>query len=164
MPPVYSPLSLILCHLSTLVVRHHLPGVPLPSSRLYNLSKPEREAMERYIRDSLAVGIIRPSSSPLGAGFFFVEKKDSTPRPCINYRGLNDITVKNKYPLPLMHTAFDSLQGATVFSLTSVTHTTLLGLERVTSGKLLLIPLLDILSILLCHSGSQTLLQSSRPW
>lgn len=71
--------------------------------------------MERCIKDSLAAGIIRPSSSPFGAGFFFVEK-DGTPRPCINYRGLNDITVNNKYPLPLMHSAFDSLQGTTVFT------------------------------------------------
>lgn len=48
-----------------------LPGATLPTSRLYNLSRPEREAMEKYISDSLAAGIIRPSSSPVGAGFFF---------------------------------------------------------------------------------------------
>ena len=60
--------------------------------------------------------IIRPSSSTLGAGFFFVGKKDGTLRPCIDFRGLNDITVKNKYPLPLMNSAFESLQGATMFS------------------------------------------------
>uniref|UniRef100_A0A8D0D3W8 Retrotransposon gag domain-containing protein n=1 Tax=Sander lucioperca TaxID=283035 RepID=A0A8D0D3W8_SANLU len=92
------------------------PGAPLPSSRLYNLSRPEREAMERYIGDSLAAGIIRPSTSPVGAGFFFVDKKDKTLRPCIDFRGLNNITVKNKYPLPLINSAFEPLQGATVFS------------------------------------------------
>uniref|UniRef100_A0A3P9BBG8 Chromo domain-containing protein n=1 Tax=Maylandia zebra TaxID=106582 RepID=A0A3P9BBG8_9CICH len=91
-----------------------LPGAPLPSSRLYNIAKPERESMERYITDSLAVGIIRPSTSPLGAGFFFVEKKDKTLRPCIDFRGLNKITVKNKYPLPLLVSAFELLQGATL--------------------------------------------------
>ena len=53
-----------------------LPGAPLPACRLYNVSKPEYEAMETYIRDSLAAGIIRPSSSPVAAGFFFVSKKD----------------------------------------------------------------------------------------
>ncbi|KAI3376970.1 hypothetical protein L3Q82_000205 [Scortum barcoo] len=58
-----------------------LPGASLPTSRLYNLSRPEREAMEKYISESLAAGLIRPSSSPLGAGFFFVEKKDKTLRP-----------------------------------------------------------------------------------
>ncbi|CAJ1048226.1 uncharacterized protein lrfn4b [Xyrichtys novacula] len=72
--------------------------------------------METYINDSLAAGIIRPSSSPAGAGFFFVEKKDKTLRPCIDYRGLNEITVKNRYPLPLISTAFELLQGATIFS------------------------------------------------
>lgn len=93
-----------------------LPGAPLPSSRLFNLSRPERETMEQYINDSLAAGIIRPSSSPLGAGFFFVDKKDKTLRPCVDYRGLNDITVKNKYPLPLLSSAFEPLQGATIFT------------------------------------------------
>ncbi len=71
--------------------------------------------MERYIHDSLVAGIIRPSSSPAGAGFFFVEK-DGSLRPCIDYRGLNDITVKNRYPLPLMSSAFELLQGATIFT------------------------------------------------
>lgn len=62
-----------------------LPGATLPTSRLYSLSQPEREAMEKYITDSLAAGIIWPSSSPVAAGFFFVEKKDKTLRPCIDY-------------------------------------------------------------------------------
>ncbi len=58
---------------------------------------------------------VRPSSSPLGAGFFFVAK-DKTLSPCTDYRGLNNITVKNKYPLPLISSAFEPLQGVTVFS------------------------------------------------
>lgn len=53
-------------------------GAAFPSSRLYSLSKPEQEAMETYIKESLAAGIIRSSSSPLGPGFFFVGKKDGT--------------------------------------------------------------------------------------
>lgn len=70
--------------------------------------------MKRYIAESLAVGIIHPSSSPLGVGFFFVE--DKSLRPCIDYRGLNDITIKNKYPLPLISSAFKALQDARVFT------------------------------------------------
>jgi hypothetical protein len=66
--------------------------------------------------DSLATGFIRPSSSPAGIGFFFVEKKNKTLHPCIDYRGLNDITVKNRYPLPLISSALELLQEATVFS------------------------------------------------
>ncbi|XP_064820987.1 uncharacterized protein LOC135538716 [Oncorhynchus masou masou] len=92
------------------------PGAAFPKGRLYSISRPEREALETYIKESLAAGLISPSSSPLGAGFCFVSKKDGSLRPCIDYRGLNDITVKNKYPLPLMSSAFDSLQGATVFT------------------------------------------------
>ncbi len=72
--------------------------------------------METYIRDSPAGGIIRPSSSPGGAVFFFVAKKDCTLHPCIDFRGLNNITVKNKYPLPLINAAFEPLQGATSLS------------------------------------------------
>uniref|UniRef100_A0A8C1LRZ5 Gypsy retrotransposon integrase-like protein 1 n=1 Tax=Cyprinus carpio TaxID=7962 RepID=A0A8C1LRZ5_CYPCA len=93
-----------------------LPGTSPPRGRLYSLSGPEREAMEKYINDSQVAGIIRPSSSPAGAGFFFVGKKDGSLRPCIDYRGLNDITVKNRYPLPLMSSAFELLQGATIFT------------------------------------------------
>ncbi|KAM7385058.1 hypothetical protein PAMP_001156 [Pampus punctatissimus] len=55
--------------------------------------------MESYIRDSLAAGIIGLSSSPLGAGFFFVSKKDKSLRPCIDFRGLNNITLRNKLDL-----------------------------------------------------------------
>ncbi|KAI3354114.1 hypothetical protein L3Q82_018667 [Scortum barcoo] len=65
------------------------PGTTPPRGRLYSLSALEREAMEAYINDSLAAGIIRPSSSPAGAGFFFVEKKDKTLRPCIELRSVS---------------------------------------------------------------------------
>jgi hypothetical protein len=58
--------------------------------------------MEEYIKESLATGAVGPSASPASARFFFVEKKDMTLRPCIDYRGLNDITVKNRYPLPIL--------------------------------------------------------------
>lgn len=60
----------------------------------YPFSAIEREAMVGYISDSLAVKLIRTSSSPAGAIFFFVEKKDGSLYPCINYQGLNDITVR----------------------------------------------------------------------
>ncbi|KAJ8346477.1 hypothetical protein SKAU_G00278780 [Synaphobranchus kaupii] len=93
-----------------------LAGAKLPSGRLYSLSGPEKLAMEEYIHDSLASGIIRPSSSPVGAGFFFVGKKDGSLRPCIDYRGLNQVTIRNKYPLPLINTAFEPLSPAVTFT------------------------------------------------
>ena len=93
-----------------------LPGASPPRGRLYSLSVSESQAMKDYIIDALRLGLIRPSTSPAAAPFFFVGKKDGGLRPCIDYRGLNNITRKNKYPLPLMSTAFERLQGATVFT------------------------------------------------
>ena len=72
--------------------------------------------MDKYIGESLAAGLIRPSSSPVGAGFFFVRKKDGSLRPCIDYPGLNDITVKNRNPIPLISSAFATLQKGRYFT------------------------------------------------
>ncbi|KAK3546814.1 hypothetical protein QTP86_003082 [Hemibagrus guttatus] len=58
--------------------------------------------MDSYIEKALATGLIRPSTFPAGAGFFFVGKKGGGLRPCIDCRGLNKITICNRYPLPLM--------------------------------------------------------------
>uniref|UniRef100_A0A3P9KE27 CCHC-type domain-containing protein n=1 Tax=Oryzias latipes TaxID=8090 RepID=A0A3P9KE27_ORYLA len=93
-----------------------LDGAPLPKGRLFNLSGPEKTAMENYIQEALSLGHIRPSSSPVGAGFFFVEKKDQSLRPCIDYRELNQITVKDKDSLPLINSVFDSVQGSNIFT------------------------------------------------
>lgn len=93
-----------------------LPGAPIPKGRLYSILGPERAAMDEYISSSLKARIICPSSSPAGAGFFFVGKKDGTLRPCIDYSPLNDITVKNCYPPPLISSAFELQQSATVFT------------------------------------------------
>lgn len=72
--------------------------------------------MEKYITESLAAGLICASTSPVAAGFFFIEKRDKILRLCIDYRGLNKIMVKNEYPLPLLTSAFELLQRATVFT------------------------------------------------
>jgi hypothetical protein len=64
----------------------------------------------------LEKGYIRPSTSPWAAPVLFVEKKDGTKRMCIDYRALNEVTVKNKYPLPRIKDLFDQLRGASVFS------------------------------------------------
>ncbi|KAI4898934.1 hypothetical protein NFI96_007063 [Prochilodus magdalenae] len=93
-----------------------LPGTSPPRGHLFSLSGPEKTAMERYIQEALAQGFIWPSTSPAGAGFFFVGKKDGGLCPCIDYRGLNKITAKDRYPLPLMTTAFETLQQASIFT------------------------------------------------
>lgn len=71
---------------------------------------------KRQVDDLLQKGYIRPSSSPWRAPVIFVEKKDHTQRMCVDYRALNDVTIKNKYPLPRIDDLFDQLKGATVFS------------------------------------------------
>ncbi|XP_069593719.1 uncharacterized protein [Ranitomeya imitator] len=87
-----------------------------PRGIIYPLSPAETQAMSEYVQENLAKGFIRKSSSPAGAAFFFVKKKDGYLHPCIDYRGLNNITVKNKYPLPLISELFDRLRGARVFT------------------------------------------------
>ncbi|XP_063813397.1 vomeronasal type-2 receptor 116-like [Pseudophryne corroboree] len=78
-----------------------ISGKVPPQGRTYPLSLPETHSLEEYIKENLAKGFIQPSSSPAGAGFFFVKKKDDGLRPCIDYRGLNDITVKNRFDFKL---------------------------------------------------------------
>uniref|UniRef100_A0A3B1KEA5 Gypsy retrotransposon integrase-like protein 1 n=1 Tax=Astyanax mexicanus TaxID=7994 RepID=A0A3B1KEA5_ASTMX len=91
-------------------------GATLPKARVYPLTRDEEKAMEEYVSEALAQGFIRPSKSPVGSGFFFVKKKDGGLRPCIDYRGLNDITKKFAYPLPLIPVALEQLRGASYFS------------------------------------------------
>ncbi|KAK3567175.1 hypothetical protein QTP86_011394 [Hemibagrus guttatus] len=93
-----------------------LPNTSLPKWWIYHLSLPESKAMEEYIETALAVGHILPSTSPAAAGFFFVGKRDGGLRPCIDYRGLNAITVRYPYPLPLVPAALKQLRGARVFT------------------------------------------------
>ncbi|KAK3506360.1 hypothetical protein QTP70_031350 [Hemibagrus guttatus] len=93
-----------------------LPNTSLPKGRIYPLSLPESKAMENYIEGALAAGHIWPSTSPAAAGFFFVEKKDGGLRPCIDYRGLNAITIRYPYPLPLVPAALEQLRWARVFT------------------------------------------------
>ncbi|KAK3561610.1 hypothetical protein QTP86_010683 [Hemibagrus guttatus] len=77
---------------------------------------PSYQAMEDYIETALAAGHIRPSTSPAAAGFFFVGKKDGGLWPCIDYWGLNAITVRYPYPLPLVPAVLEQLRGARVFT------------------------------------------------
>ncbi len=93
-----------------------MPGTSLPKGRIFPLSQPDSEAMKKYIEEELAKGFIRPSSSPASARFFFVKKKDGGLRPCIDYRGLNDITTKFRYPLPLVPAALEQLRQAKYFT------------------------------------------------
>ena len=83
-----------------------------PYGPLYNLSRVELEELRRYLDDALAKGWIRHSTSPAGAPILFVPKKDGGLRLCVDYRGLNAVTVKNRHPLPLISETLDRLSGA----------------------------------------------------
>ena len=76
----------------------------------------ELKELKIQLEEILEKGFIRPSVSSLGAPVLFVKKKDGTVRLCIDYRELNKITIKNKYPLPWIVDLFNQLQGAGVFS------------------------------------------------
>ncbi len=144
-----------------------LPGTCPTRGRIFSLSPPERIAMDTYIKESLAAGIIRASTSPAGTGFFFVGKKDGGLRPCIDYRALNKITVRNRYPLPLMASAFELLQGASIFSkldLLNAYHLVRIqwNEDGMNGRRPSTLPRVTM-STWWCRSGSPTLQQSSRP-
>ena len=93
-----------------------LPGSAPPNKAVYRMSPAELEELKKQLTDLLGRGLIRPSSSPYGSPIIFVKKKDGGFRLCVDYRALNDITVKNKYPLPRVDDLLDKLHGAKVFS------------------------------------------------
>ena len=114
------------------VFPEELPGIPLekevdlaieivpgtvPMSRApYRMAPTELKELKSQLQELLDKGFIRPSVSPWGAPVLFVKKKYGTLRMCIDYRQINKVTVKNKYPLPRIEDLFDQLKGAGVFS------------------------------------------------
>lgn len=89
---------------------------------MYRLSKPELETLKKQLNDYLDAGMIQPSTSPYGAPILFVRKKDGGLRMCVDYRALNKITVKNRYPIPRIEDHFDQLEGAKYFSKTDLSQ------------------------------------------
>lgn len=87
-----------------------------PYRGIYRMSPTELDELKKQLDQLLSCGFIRPSKSPYGAPVLFVKKKDGSMRMCIDYRALNRITVKNRYPLPLVDELFDRLRGAKYFS------------------------------------------------
>ncbi|THH01637.1 hypothetical protein EW145_g6879 [Phellinidium pouzarii] len=76
----------------------------------------EELALDKFLTENLCKGYIRPSKSPMASPFFFIGKKDNTLRPCQDYRALNEGTIKNAYPLPLIGDLMDKLRGAKYFT------------------------------------------------
>jgi hypothetical protein len=82
----------------------------------HRMATPELAELKEHIKELLEKGFICPSSSPWGAPVILVLKKDGTQRLCVDYHALNEVTIKNKYPLPRIDNLFDQLRGACVLS------------------------------------------------
>ena len=83
---------------------------------MYRLSTVEMAEIKKQVQDLLDQGVIRPSSSPCGSPIVLVMKKDGTWRMCVDYRDLNKITIKNRYPLPRIDYLLDRLKDAMFFT------------------------------------------------
>jgi hypothetical protein len=94
-----------------------IPGATAPFGPIYPLSEKELAALREYLKPNLESGKVRRSSSPAGAPIIFVPKKDGSLRLCVDYRGLNKVTIKDRTPLPLMTELRERLAKARIFSL-----------------------------------------------
>ncbi|GJY79079.1 putative reverse transcriptase domain-containing protein [Tanacetum coccineum] len=93
-----------------------VPGATPVARAPYRLAPSEMKELAEQLQELTDKGFIRPSSSPWGAPVLFVKKKDGSFRMCIDYRELNKLTVKNRYPLPRIDDLFDQLQGSSIYS------------------------------------------------
>ena len=93
-----------------------IPGAAPVARAPYRLAPSEMQELSNQLQELSDKGFIRPSSSPWGAPVLFVKKKDGSLRMCIDYRKLNKLTIRNRYPLPRIDDLFDQLQGSTYYS------------------------------------------------
>ena len=91
------------------------PGTTPISRRAYRMPPKELAKLKTQLQELIDKGFIQPSSSPWGCPAIFVKKKDETLRLCVDYRPLNEVTIKNKYPLPRIDLLFDQLAGGQGF-------------------------------------------------
>ena len=107
-------------------------GTVSPFSPIYSLSQEELTALHKFIDENLATGFIRPSRSPCGAPVLFIRKKDGSLRLCVDFRGLNRISKKDRYPLPLISDLLDAPRKAWVYTKIDLRHA--YHLVRITAG------------------------------
>ncbi|GKE52943.1 retrovirus-related pol polyprotein from transposon 17.6, partial [Tanacetum coccineum] len=93
-----------------------IPGSAPVARAPYRLAPSEMKELSKQLKELFDKGFIRPSSLPWGAPVLFVKKKDGSFRMCIDYREMNKLTVKNRYPLPRIDDLFDQPQGSSVYS------------------------------------------------
>jgi hypothetical protein len=138
------------------------PGTAPISRQPYKMTPKDLAELKVQLNELLDKGYIHPSSSPWGYTTLFVKKKDQSLRLCVDYRPLNVITIKNKYPLPHIDILFDQLTGARVFSkvdLCSGYHQ--IKISPKMSLRLLSLPGTSCMSIWLCRLDSPMLLHIS---
>ena len=111
---MFSLKNFLECH--QMFVIDLVPGTSPIAKRPYRMSASELAELKKQLEELQRIGFIRPSSSPWGAPVLFVKKKDGSMRLCVDYRALNEVTIKNKYPLPRIDDLFDQLKGAKYFS------------------------------------------------
>jgi hypothetical protein len=92
-----------------------LPRTPSTSKWPYRMAINELVELKKQIVELQSKGFIRPSSSPCGAPALFVEKKDGTQLMCVDYQSLNEVTIRNKYPLPWIEDLFNQMKGLAYF-------------------------------------------------
>jgi hypothetical protein len=121
LPPEYSMFARLFDKQEASKLPDHKPWdhrIPIQEGKtptfgpIYSLSEREREALRDYIQENLDKGFIRESTSPAGYPILFVPKKNGKLRLCVDYRKLNDITIKNRYPLPRIDQILQQVQGA----------------------------------------------------
>jgi hypothetical protein len=93
-----------------------VPGTAPIFKRPYRMVANQLAKLKEQLQELLDKGYIHPSASPWGAPVIFIPKKDGTQRMCMDYHSLNEVTIKNKYPLPRIDDLFDQLKGTCVFS------------------------------------------------
>ena len=93
-----------------------VPGTAPIAKRPYRMAASELAELKKQLEELQRIGFIRPSSSAWGAPVLFVKKKDGSMRLCVDYRALNEVTIKNKYPLPRIDDLFYQQKGAKYFS------------------------------------------------
>jgi hypothetical protein len=98
------------------LVIYLIPGTAPISKRSYRTCVEELKELKKQLTELQEAGYIRPSSSPWGVLVLFVQKKDGSQRMCVDYRSLNDVIMKNKYPLRHVEDLFDQRRGARIFS------------------------------------------------
>jgi hypothetical protein len=92
-----------------------IPGTSPIAKRPYRMAAPELAELKKQLGELQRGGFIRPRSSQWGAPVLFVENKDKSMRMCVDYHSLNEVTIKNKYPIPRIDDLFDQLKGSKYF-------------------------------------------------